>query len=128
MMILGWLERPEYLLASNAVGVEGLVEILHHVGPHVGRPADSAVLDGLESLGDSPQNPEPRTSKGVLGALEVVHLQSQVPDQVIVDEGDWGGRQLLRTEHGEGPPLDGEDVLLHLGGVVLVGRGEHLAL
>ena len=113
MMILGWLERPEYLLASNAVGVEGLVEILHHVGPHVGRPADSAVLDGLESLGDSPQNPEPRTSKGVLGALEVVHLQTQVPDQVVVNEGHWGDRQLLGVEHSKGPALDGKDELLH---------------
>ena len=50
VMILGWLERPEYLLASNAVGVEGLVEILHHVGSHVGRASNGAVLDGLQSL------------------------------------------------------------------------------
>ena len=47
VMILGWLERPEYLLASNAVGVEGLVEILHHIGPHVGRASNGAILDGL---------------------------------------------------------------------------------
>ena len=110
------------------MSIEGLVEILHHVGPHVGRTGNAAVLDGLERLRNLPQNPELPPSEGVLGALEVVHLQSQVPDQVVVDEGDWGGRQLLRAEHGEGPPLDGEDVLLHLGGVVLTGRGEHLAL
>ena len=77
------------------MGVEALVEMLHHVGPHVGRAADHAVLDGLESLGDSPQDPEPHPPEGVLGALEVVHLQAQVPDQVVVNEGDWGDRQLL---------------------------------
>ena len=92
----------------------------------MGRTADHAILDGLESLGDSPQDPELHTSEGVLGALEVLHLQAQVPDQVVVNEGHWGDRQLLGGQHGEGPPLDGEDVLLHLWGVVLAGRGEHL--
>ena len=121
-MILGWLERPEYLLASNAVGVEGLVEILHHVGPHVGRPADGAILDGLESLGDSPQNPELHTSEGVFGALEVLYLQSQVPDQVEVNEGHWGDRQLLCREHCKWPALDSEDKFFHVWRVVLAGR------
>ena len=103
-----------------------LVEIFYHVGSHVSRATDGAILDGLDSLGNSPQNSELQPSEGVLGALEVVHLQSQVPDQVVVDEGDWGHRQLLGVEHGEGPPLDGEDVLLHLGGVVLAGSREGL--
>ena len=89
------LERGKYLLTSNAVGVEELVEILHHIGPHVGRATDGAILDGLESLGDSPQDPHPLPPEGVLGALEVLHLQAQVPDQVVVNEGHWGDRQLL---------------------------------
>ena len=77
------------------MSVEGLVEILHHVGPHVGRTGNAAVLDSLERLRNSPQNPELPPSEGVLGALEVVHLQAQVPDQVEVNEGHWGDRQLL---------------------------------
>ena len=113
------------MLSSNAVSFKYPIEILHHIGPHMGRTADHAILDGLKSLGNSPQDPELHTSEGVFGALEVVHLQAQVPDQVEVDEGDWGDRQLLGGEHGERPPLDGEDVLLHVRGVVLAGSGEH---
>ena len=110
------------------MGIKGLIEILHNIRSYVSCATDGAILDGLESLGDSPQNPELQTSEGVFGALEVLHLQSQVPDQVEVDEGDWGYRQLLGVEHGEGPPLDGEDVHLHVGGVVLAGRGEGFTL
>lgn len=80
------------MLAGNAVSFKYPVEILHHVGPHMGRTADDAILNGLESLGDSPQDPELHTSKGVLGALEVVHLQAQILDQVEVNEGNWGHR------------------------------------
>ena len=43
-------ERREHLLTSNAVSVEGFVEIFYHVGTHVGRATDGAILDGLESL------------------------------------------------------------------------------
>ena len=107
------------------MSVKGLVEILHHVGPHVGRTGNAAVLDSLERLRNSPQNPELPPSEGVFGALEVVHLQAQVPDQVVVHEGHWGDRQLLRGEHGEWPAPDGEDVLSHVGRVVLTGRGEN---
>ena len=108
------------------MSVKSLVEIFYHIGTHVGRATDGAILDGLDSLGNSSQNPEPYPTKGVLGALEVVHLQSQVSDQVVVHERDWRDRQLLGGEHGEGPPLDGEDVLLHVRGVVLTGRRELL--
>ena len=87
---------------------------------------DGAILNGLQSLRYSPQDPELPASEGVLGALEVVHLQAQVPDQVEVNEGHWGNRQLLGGQHGEWPPLDGEDVLLHLGGVVLADSREGL--
>ena len=77
------------------MSVKSLVEIFYHAGSHVGCTTDGAILDGLNSLGNSPQNSEPQPTEGVLGALEVVHLQSQVPDQVVVNEGHWGDRQLL---------------------------------
>ena len=72
-----------------------LVEIFYHIGSHVSRATDGTILDGLNSLGNSPQNSEPQPTEGVLGALEVLYLQAQVPDQVVVDEGHWGDRQLL---------------------------------
>ena len=90
-------------------------------------PTDGAILNGLQSLRYSPQDPKLPATDGVLGALEVVHLQAQVPDQVEVNEGHWGDPQLLGGQHGEWPPLDGEDVLLHVRGVVLTGSGENLA-
>ena len=77
------------------MSVKSLVEIFYHVGSHVGCATDGAILDGLNSLGNSPQNSESHPTEGVFGALEVVHLQAQVPDQVVVDEGHWGDRQLL---------------------------------
>ena len=57
------------MLAGNAVSFKHPVEILHHVGPYMGRTADDAILNGLESLGNSPQDPEFSSCEGVLGAL-----------------------------------------------------------
>ena len=76
------------------MGFKGLIEILHNIRPHVSCATDGAILNSLQSLRYSPQDPELPASDGVLGALEVVHLQAQVPDQVEVDEGHWGDRQL----------------------------------
>ena len=76
------------------MGIKGLIEILHNIRPHVSCATDGAILNSLQSLRYSPQDPELPAPEGVLGALEVVHLQAQVPDQVEVDEGHWGDRQL----------------------------------
>ena len=103
------------------MAVKGPVEVFHHICSHVSCAADLPVLDGLEGLGDSPQDPELHTSEGVLAALEVLYLQAEVPDQVEVNEGNWGDGQLLAGKHGEGPALDGKDVFFHLGGVLLTG-------
>ena len=62
----------------------------------------------------------------LLAALEVLYLQAEVPDQVEVNEGNWGDGQLLAGEHGEGPALDGKDVFFHLGGVLLTGGYKYL--
>lgn len=32
-----WLEDGEYLLASDALGVEGSLKVLHHISLHIGR-------------------------------------------------------------------------------------------
>ena len=85
-------------------------------------PTDGAILNGLQSLRYSPKDPELPASEGVLGALEVVHLQAQVPDQVEVNEGHWGDRQLLCREHCKWPALDSEDKFFHVWRVVLAGR------
>ena len=74
------------------MGVKGLIKILHNIRSHVSCPTDGAILNSLQSF--SPQDSELPASNGVLGGLEVVHLQAQVPDQVEVDEGHWGDRQL----------------------------------
>ena len=76
------------------MGIKDLIEILHNIRSHMSCTTDGAILNGLQCLRYSPQDPQLPASDGVLGALEVVHLQAQVPDQVEVNEGHRGDRQL----------------------------------
>ena len=101
-----------HFLASNAVRTEGGVEVLYHTGPHVSCAEDPAVLDSLDGLGNSPEDPELVTSIGELRALQVLHLEAEISDQIIVHEGGAGYRQLAGGQHREGSPLDGKHKFL----------------
>ena len=116
IMLVGWYIKWYFQFVKH------LVEILDHVSSDMSCAIDGAILNGLNSLRDSAQDSELHTWEGVLGALEVVHLQAQVPDQVEVDEGHWGDRQLWCWEHCKWPALDSEDKFFHIWRVVLAGR------
>ena len=51
--------------------VKGFPEVFHHVGPDVDGAADDPVSDGLDSLGDSAEDPQFLAAIAELGALEV---------------------------------------------------------
>jgi len=74
------LQELGHLLASDAVSVEGGGEVLHHGGAQVSGAADHTILDGLDGLGNLTQDPQPGTSVGELHALELLHLEPEVPD------------------------------------------------
>ena len=54
-----------------------------------------AVLDALDSGGDTPKDAHLVTSEVELTALEVGHLEAEFPYQVVVDEvGVWSGKDV----------------------------------
>ena len=65
---------------------KGFLEILHHVGPDVDGAADDPISDGLDSLGDSAEDPQFLAAKIELGTLEVGHLEAEVTHQIKINE------------------------------------------
>ena len=77
------------------MAVEGLLQVFHHVGPDVNGAADDPVGDGLDSLGDSSEDPQFLAAKTELGTLEVRHLEIEIIHQIKINERDGGNWQTL---------------------------------
>ena len=105
------LQQLRELLTGNTVGVKGSPEPLHYTGPHVDRATDHPVGDSLNSLGYLAEDPKLLSTVGEFGTLKVRHFQSEFTDQVEVNEGGAGYRQLLTGQQRKWPPLHGKDKL-----------------
>ena len=77
------------------MAVEGFPKILHHVGPDVDGAADDPVSDGLDSLGNSSENPQLLAAKTELGTLEICHLEAEIIDKIEINERSGGNWQTL---------------------------------
>ena len=77
------------------MGVKELVQVGHHQALEVEAAVGPAVLDSLDSGGDTLKDAHLVTSEVKLTALEVGHLKAEFPHQVVVDEVDvWSGKDV----------------------------------
>ena len=56
---------------------------------------DDPVGDGLDSLRNSPKDPQFLATKAELGTLEVGHLEAKITHQIKINERDGGDWQTL---------------------------------
>ena len=77
------------------MAVKRLPQVFHHVGPDVNGAADDPVGDGLDSLGDSAEDPQLLAAEAELGTLQVRHLEIEIIHQIKIDERDGGYWQTL---------------------------------
>ena len=70
--------------SSHAIGVKVLVEIRDNIGLDVEGSTGETILDRLDSEGDLTEDPHLVTSKEELLTLEIRHLQSKTPHQVVI--------------------------------------------
>ena len=75
--------------------VEGFPQVFHYVGPDVDGAADDPVSDGLDSLGNSSENPQLLAAKTELGTLEICHLEAEIIDKIEINERSGGNWQTL---------------------------------
>ena len=80
-----------------------------------------AVLDALDSGGDTPKDAHLVTSVVKLTALEVGHLEAEFPHQVVVNEVGVWSRKNVGDQGGEGPALAGEHVLFIVVAISVTG-------
>ena len=106
--------------AGHAVGVQGGVEVLHHVALQVEGLAQLPVLDALHGGGDAPEDAQLVAGVGELPALEVGELQAEGAHQVVVHQGRGGRRELGGHQHGKGAAFATQHKLIL---IVAVGIG-----
>ena len=68
-------------------------------------------MNGLNGEGHSSQDPKFLSTKRELLILKVAHFQSQVLDQIVVNEGRTGCWDVWRSQTTEGSSTAREDVL-----------------
>ena len=66
--------------------IEDVREIFNHAGSHVDHASKYTILHGLNSLGNSSENPEPVASKGELTALDVIHLETELLHEIVINQ------------------------------------------
>ena len=98
--------------AGHAVGVQGGVEVRHHVALEVEGAAHLPVLDALHGGGDAPEDAVLAAAQAVLPALEIGQLQAEGAHQVVVQQAAGGRLQAGGHQHGKGSTLTCENVLV----------------
>ena len=68
-------------------------------------------MDGLHSDGDFAKDPKLVSGEEKLGVLQVCHLDSEVPHQVVVDQGRGGCGQVWGHQTSKGSSFDTKDEL-----------------
>ena len=66
--------------------IEDVREIFDHAGSHVDHASKYTILHGLNGLGNSSEDPEPVASKGELATLDIIHLETELPHKVVINE------------------------------------------
>ena len=67
--------------------VKYLAEVFHNTGSELDGSADNPIGDSLDSLRYFAENSHFLATKSKLGALEIIYPESEIPDQLVVNEG-----------------------------------------
>ena len=125
-VVLGEPDPLLHLGPCHTVGVQEIVEVFHDKAFDVKGAANPSSLNTLDSRGHSAQDPHLVAAELEFPALDIGHLEPQLPDKVIVEEGSGGCGEFGRHQNSKRAALAGEHVLL-VGGAVAVAGGEHAA-
>ena len=109
------LSGDEVLLklgAGHAVGVQGLVEVRHHIALEVEGAADPPVLHALHGGGHPAEDAELVPGEGELPALEVGQLQAEGLHEVVVHQARGGRLKVGGHQHGKRSAFARQNILI----------------
>jgi len=87
--------------------------------------AELAAPNTLNSCRDAAKDPRLLTTKIEFTALDIGHLEAQLPDEIVVHKGGGGCGEVRGHQCGEWMSLAGEDVFT-VSRPIGVARGEHV--
>ena len=106
-----------HLGARDTVRFQEGVEVRHNQAFYVEVAANSTILNALDCCGDTTQDPQFVTSIEKFPTLDIGHLEAQLMDEAVVQQGGGRGVETRGDQGHKEPPLTAEHVVLVVGAV-----------